>query len=85
MSDRGTYNWPEARPNHIDSQLCQYGVMIGQNITRYCNTNLTWTEDSSKCPTVVTNQFAQLNAIIKNVIELKHLCPLLLTCIHNAS
>ena len=85
MSDRGTYNWPEAEPNHIDSQMCQYAVMIGQNITGYCNTNLTWTYNSSKCPTVVTDQFTQLNSEIKNVIKHTHLCLSLLTCIYNTS
>ena len=68
MSDCGTYNWTEAVSNHTDSQMCQYGVMIGQNITRYCNTNLTWSEDSSKCSTVVTHQFSQL---LKNVTVFK--------------
>ena len=51
-----TYSWPEAAVGQTVSQMCQYGV-VGQNITRLCNGDLTWTEDASQCPTVVSNQF----------------------------
>ena len=64
---RGMYNWPEAMAGQTVSQMCQYGI-AGQNITRYCNKNLTWTEVASLCPTVVTNEFNQLNTAIKNVL-----------------
>ena len=63
---RGTYNWPEALVGGFTSQMCQYGV-IGQNVTRNCIENMTWTEDASMCPTEVTDQFNQLNKAIKNV------------------
>ena len=62
--DRGAYSWPDAAVGQTISQMCQYGV-VGQNITRLCNGDLTWTEDASQCPTVVTNQFKQL---IQNVV-----------------
>ena len=62
----GTHSWPEAVIGQTISQMCQYGV-VGQNITRVCNGDLTWTEDASQCPTVVSNQFRQLNAALQNV------------------
>ena len=69
----GIYSWPEAAIGQTISQMCQYGV-VGQNITRLCNGDLTWTEDASQCPTVVTYQFRQLNAPIQNVAATQPLC-----------
>ena len=69
----GTFSWPEAAIGQTISQICQYGV-VGQNITRLCNGDLTWTEDASQCPTVVSNQFRQLNAAILNVAATQLLC-----------
>ena len=69
----GTYSWPEAAIGQTISQMCQYGV-VGQNITRLCNGDLKWTEVASKCPTVVSNQFRQLNAAIQNVAATQLLC-----------
>ena len=67
-SDYGLYDWQEGVPGQSTPQICQYGV-IGQYITRYCDENVTWKEDISKCPTIVTYQFNQLNAEIKNVTD----------------
>ena len=69
----GTYSWPEAAIGQTISQMCQYGV-VGQNITRLCNGDLTWAEDASQCPTVVTKQFRQLNTTIQNVVAAQPLC-----------
>ncbi|KAL5476198.1 hypothetical protein EMCRGX_G026114 [Ephydatia muelleri] len=63
--DRGTYSWPEVATGQTISQMCQYGV-VGQNITRFCNGDLKWTEDASQCPTIVTSQFNELNTAIQN-------------------
>ena len=70
-SDRGTYDWPEREAGQNISQMCQYGI-VGQNITRICNQNLTWGENDSTCPTVVTYKINQLNAAIKNVTGCIH-------------
>ena len=67
-SDRGIYDWQEGVSGQNVSQMCQYGI-IGQYITRYCDVNLTWREDISNCPTVVTDQINQLNVALKNVTE----------------
>ena len=69
----GTFSWPEAAIGQTISQICQYGV-VGQNITRLCNGDLTWAEDASQCPTVVSNQFRQLNAAMLNVAASQLLC-----------
>ena len=61
----GTYSWPEAVDGQTVSQMCQYGI-DGQNVTRYCDGQI-WTEDASKCPTVVTKQFKDLGSVIQNV------------------
>ena len=60
---QGTYSWPYKKPGQSVSQKCQYGS-AGQNVTRLCNGNLTWTENASKCPTVLS---AQLNLLVENV------------------
>ena len=67
-SDHGIYDWQERVPGQHASQMCQYGI-IGQYITRHCDENLTWREDVSKCPTLVTDQINKLNAAIQNVRE----------------
>ena len=67
-SNRGIYNWQEGVPGQEISQMCQYGI-LGQYITRYCDESLTWREDNSKCPSVVTFHIIQLNAAIINVAE----------------
>ena len=66
--DRGTYSWPEIGICQSISQMCQYGV-VGQNITRLCNGNLTGSDDDSQCPTIVTSQFKDLNTAIQNVAK----------------
>ena len=66
IGDRGTYSWPEIATGETISQMCQYGV-VGQNITRFCNGDLKWTEDALQCPTIVTSQFNELNTAIQNV------------------
>ena len=48
---------------------CVSMASIGQYITRYCDVNLTWREDISNCPTVVTDQINQLNVALNNVTE----------------
>ena len=65
-SIQGTYSWPEAEPGQSVSQKCQYGG-ADQNITRFCNGNLTWIEDASKCPTVLSVKVDQLNMLVENV------------------
>lgn len=71
-SIQGTYSWPEAEPGQSVSQRCQYGG-ADQNITRFCNGNLTWIEDASKCPTVLSVQVNQLNMLVENVSKKPYL------------
>ena len=63
---RGIYNWPPLLIGETISQVCQYGA-IGQNVSRHCKSNWTWTEYAALCPTEVTNRFNQLNEVFKNV------------------
>ena len=63
---QGTYSWPYKKPGQSVSQKCQYGS-AGQNVTRLCNGNLTWTESASKCPTEVSDQVKQLIMLVANV------------------
>lgn len=66
-----TYRWPDTEPGHSVSQLCQYGS-ADQNITTFCNGNLTWTENASKCPTLVSVRVNQLNILVENASRLAY-------------